>query len=73
MRRRGRARTSEGAATDGMLAIATLVFDVVKRAADGRPMPYVAPTTGDGIVSALPGTNPETIITTVPPASGDAP
>ena len=59
--------------TDGVLAIAALVFDVVKRAADGRPMPYVAPITGDGIVSALPGTNPETIIKTVGPPSGDAP
>jgi Zn-dependent M28 family amino/carboxypeptidase len=59
--------------TEGMLAIATLVFDVVRRAADGRSMPYVAPTSGDGIVSALPGTNPETIIKTIDPPSQDNP
>ena len=59
--------------TDGMTAIASLVFEVVKRAADGRTMPYVAPTTGDGIVSALPGTNPDTIIKTIEPTPQEEP
>ncbi|MGB1698841.1 MAG: M28 family peptidase, partial [Nannocystaceae bacterium] len=59
--------------TEGMAAIASLVFEVVRRAADGRAMPYVAPSEGDGIVADLPGTNPATILKTIEPTTRPAP
>ena len=58
---------------EGMYTVARMVFEVVRRAADGRPLPYVAPTEGDGIASALPGTNPETILKVVEAEASSAP
>ena len=60
-----RQRQPRPAGLEGMYTVARMVFEVVRRAADGRPLPYVAPTEGDGIASALPGTNPETILKVV--------
>ena len=58
---------------EGMHTIASMVFGVLQKAADGRAMDFVPPTEGDGIASALPGTNPDTIIKTVEAAATPEP
>ena len=50
---------------DGMVEITELGLAIVEAAADGREIPFVPPTEGDGIASGLPGQNPETVIKTV--------
>jgi Zn-dependent M28 family amino/carboxypeptidase len=53
---------SAGINKDGMTKIAELVADLVHRLGDGAELPFALPKNADeGLVGALPGTNPATI------------
>ncbi len=58
---------------DGMATIADYVLDITRSAADGYALPF---TPGDGLVGALPGDDPDTVVKKIgfaPPASEPAP
>ncbi|MCA9706788.1 MAG: M28 family peptidase, partial [Myxococcales bacterium] len=57
-----------GILPEGLLQVAELVADVTRRAADGHPLPFSAPRTpAEGLVPALPGGDPATIVKVVGP------
>ncbi|MBK6923129.1 MAG: M20/M25/M40 family metallo-hydrolase [Deltaproteobacteria bacterium] len=59
-----------GIAKDGMVTIAQLACDLVVRLADGTAIPFTPPANdAEGLVGALPGDNPNTLVQLGAPAA----
>lgn len=63
-----------GILPEGLLQVAGLVYEITRRVADGYPLPFAAPQTpAEGLVPALPGQDPATVVKIVGPDGPDEP